>query len=65
MRLVTGDGALPALIAAQRFLAASAIAFRPAALNLRLGLAGAKTAAPAGDCLFGEGPRRFGEPWRA
>lgn len=31
-----GEGALPAFIAAHRFLAASAIAFRPAALNLRL-----------------------------
>jgi len=31
-----GDGALPALIAAHRFRAASAIAFRPAALSRRL-----------------------------
>src|SRR5215467_16297907 len=36
LRLANGDGALPALIAAQRFRAASAIAFRPAALSRRL-----------------------------
>src|SRR5581483_8897861 len=36
--LSNGDFALPALIAAHLRLAASAIAFRPASLNCRLGL---------------------------
>jgi len=40
-RLANGDGALPALIAAQRFLAASAMALRPAALRVRFCFAGA------------------------
>lgn len=53
-----GDGALPTLIAAQRFLAASAMAFLPAALNVRLRFAGATVRGPGGR------PRRFG-PSRA
>ena len=50
-----GDGALPALIAAQRRFAASAIALRPAALSLRLG-----EAAFAACCAFSDVDR--GDP---
>ena len=57
-RFAKGDRALPALIAAQRFLAASAMAFRPAALRVRLRFAGAIVRGPGGR------PRRFG-PSRA
>jgi hypothetical protein len=39
--LANGDVALPALMAAQRFLAASTMAFRPAALNVRFFFFGA------------------------
>jgi len=53
-----GDGALPALIAAQRFLAPSAMAFLPAASSVRLRFAGATVRGPGGR------PRRFG-PSRA
>ena len=52
-RFAKGDRALPALIAAQRFLAASAMAFRPAALRVRLRFAGAIVRDPGGR------PRRF------
>jgi hypothetical protein len=70
-RFANGDGALPALIAAQRFLAAAAIAFRPAALNLRLRQTGCCTfSVGANDAGFrpdpGGRPRRLpGEPPRA
>ena len=57
-RFAKGDRALPALIAAQRFLVASAMAFRPAALRVRLRFAGAIVRGPGGR------PRRFG-PSRA
>ena len=36
-RFAKGDGALPALIAAQRLRWSSAMAFRPAALSVRMG----------------------------
>jgi hypothetical protein len=48
-----GDGALPALIAAQRLRAASPIAFLPAALNVRFGV---------GATFFGAGALAFFEP---
>ena len=47
-RFAKGDRALPALIAAQRFLAASAMAFRPAALRVWLRFAGAIVRGPGG-----------------
>jgi hypothetical protein len=59
-----GDGALPALIAAHRFRTASAIAFRPTALILRLRRTGA-TAETAGANALGGRPRRFTGPCRA
>jgi hypothetical protein len=52
-----GEGALPALIAAQRRRAAAAIAFRPAALSLRF-LPGALT----GDALAAGDLCRFVDP---
>ena len=45
-RFAKGDRALPALIAAQRFLAASAMALRPAALSVRLRCSGATVRGP-------------------
>lgn len=74
-----GEEALPALIAAQRRLAASAIAFRPATLSLRLRRVGALVEAggrfPSGRIALsaaarflpgpGGRPRRLTEPWRA
>ena len=61
-----GDGTLPALIAAHRFLAASAMAFLPAALSLRLRFAGTGVGAgaTAASGFFGGLPRRFVGPWR-
>jgi hypothetical protein len=56
-----GEAALPALIAAQRFFAASAIAFRPAALSLRFAGAGA-AAGEANSLLRGGLPRRLTVP---
>jgi hypothetical protein len=53
-RFANGDGALPALIAAQRFLAACEMALRPAALRVRLGFG--RLRVPGGR------PRRFGPP---
>src|SRR5258707_11336585 len=76
-RFANGEGALPALIAAHRFLAASAIAFRPAALRVRLPFAGALGAAGcdrfdasrAAAAFFrpdpGGRPRRLSGPARA
>jgi hypothetical protein len=66
-----GDGALPARMAAQRRLAASAIAFRPAALRVRLpeAAAGAEAGAEAGAAALtvdpGGRPRRLTEPCSA
>src|SRR5271169_6734252 len=61
-----GEGALPALMAAQRFLAASAMAFRPAALRVRFAVAGAGAeTARANALLAGGRPRRFTVPCRA
>ena len=51
LRFANGEGALPALMAAQRFLAASAIAFRPAALRVRFCLAGAAGGRAGTGCL--------------
>jgi len=61
--LANGDGVLPALIAAQRFFTASAIAFRPAALSVRLALAGAAEVGLLTDP--GGRPRLFSEPCSA
>lgn len=52
-----GDGALPALIAAQRRRAASAIAFRPAALSLRRGAEDSRAVDSVGE--DGEAGRRL------
>jgi hypothetical protein len=56
-RFAKGDGALPALMAAQRFRAAFAIALRPAALSVRLRFVGATVRGPFW-CIGGR-------PWRA
>src|SRR5579862_6870476 len=59
--------ALPALIAAHRFRAASAIALRPAALSLCLRCTGIgwRTEDPGFDELLGGRPRRVVGPCRA
>jgi hypothetical protein len=68
LAVANGDGALPALIAAHRRLAASAIAFRPAALSSRFaGALTLLTEAPATilSSDFGGRPRRFVGPRNA
>lgn len=68
MRFAFANGlaALPALIAAHRLRAASAIAFRAAALRVRLRAVGADTSTAGADTLVTGGrPRRFVGPWRA
>jgi hypothetical protein len=66
-RFANGDAALPALIAAHRFLAASAMAFRPAALKRRLRRTGGcaisgTVGADAGGFRPGGRPRRLPPP---
>jgi hypothetical protein len=62
----TGEDAFPALIAAHRLFAASAIAFRPAALNLGLRRTGVGVETAWAAALIAAGrPRRFAGPCRA
>jgi hypothetical protein len=66
--LAKGEGALPALIAAQRRRAASPMAFRPAALSLPLPVAGLVARAGAGEgpeSDLGGRPRLLVGPCRA
>jgi hypothetical protein len=68
LAFANGDVALPALIAAQRFFAASAIALLPAALRVRFRATSADDGTTSGALGFlipGGRPRRFVEPCSA